>query len=240
MKILIAAMGVLALSACNTAALPTLRRIVPARPVTHRMPTPTTTPTTHPAPKPAPTTTTTTVASVPDLPPGVILVGDSVTDIANRDNVFVGAQVDAVSGRAMVHNHLSDNGLDAITRLRAQGYNGRWIIALGLNDLQYETSDVAALTTSVERLVAATGSADVEWVVPYVDATYLDVNGIAPRAVLASHVPALLAAVQAAGITHLIRWDQTAVPADVYDGVHPNAQGEADYAALINAAIAAS
>jgi Prokaryotic membrane lipoprotein lipid attachment site len=232
-RVLIAALGVLALSACNTAALPALTR-APARPARRK-----TTPTTSPKPKPIPrTTTTTTVAPIPVLPPGVILVGDSVTNMANLDNVFVGAQVDAVNGRSMVNNHLSDNGLDAIARLRAQGYNGRWIIALGLNDLQYETSDVTALTSNVRRVVAATGSTDVEWVIPYVDADYVDVNGIAPRAVLAAHVPALLAAVEAAGITNLIRWDEAGVPADVYDGAHPTAQGAVDYAALINAAIA--
>lgn len=136
--------------------------------------------------------------------------------------------IDAGGGRGVFHKVGADvSGLRAVERIRATGFTGCWVVALGINDvLNLDEGDRHTVEQTVGALLDAIGAAPVLWATVHL-----------PRH--AATAARLNAAIGADGRAVVFDWD-TVVSADptlqLPDLVHYTSRGSLTYAAGLAAA----
>ena len=166
---------------------------------------------------------------------GVAHVGDSTTvesydaHVAAYSQRFDDVLVDAGGGRSVFQRLAPDpqTGLDVVASIRAGGFEGCWVVALGTND----TANIAAGAnyTHGEAIDAMMGAIDPEADVHvvWVDAFTTKTDGYWHRDHMATWNAALEAATDRWPNLQVIDWSPVAAanPSWLYDGIHHTTVG---------------
>lgn len=134
-------------------------------------------------------------------------------------------RLDISGGRSIVETLPGQiNGTDAIAALRAGGFDGCWIVALGTNDAaNISAGSNADAANRVDRIINATGGGRLLWI----NASTITTSGHWARNNTVQWNNDLAALLAGRGNVGLADWDSLASQNAwfVSDGIHPNSAG---------------
>ena len=151
----------------------------------------------------------------------------------------IDAQLELFGGRSLIeHRATHENGLMVVERLRADGFSGCWVIALGTNDAaNVAKSSSVDRVERIERMMALIGNDPVLWV----DAVTKADHGYWAAANMQVWNDELATTLSRYPNARIYRWSQ-----DIHDewyvkdGIHYNSSGYTARAKLVADALAAA